>query len=59
MADYYQNTNYNGASVSNEFARALQEQPIGRELLRFVPQGDHQLMQVRLPERGSSCWEQE
>ena len=52
MADYYQNTNYNGASVSNEFARALQEQPIGRELLRFVPQGDHQLMQVRLPERG-------
>lgn len=52
MPGNIQNTNYHGAAVSNEFARALQEQPIGRELLRFDPQGDHQLMQIRLPERG-------
>ena len=52
MPGNYQNTNYHGAAVSTEFARALQDQPIGRELLRFDPQGDHQLMQIRLPERG-------
>ncbi len=47
-----QNTNYNGAVVSNEMAAQLKRTPLGEELLRFENAGDKTVMQARLPEMG-------
>lgn len=52
MPSDFQNTNYQGAVISNQLAAALKAHPIGRELLRFDTQGKQTVMQVRLPEMG-------
>lgn len=49
---HFVNTNYNGATVTNEVAEQLKQQPAA-ELLRFTQQGDKTVIQSKLPEKGA------
>lgn len=48
---HFVNTNYNGATVTNEVAEQLKQQPAA-ELLRFTQQGDKTVVQTKLPDKG-------